>query len=128
MSELYKTISELCEQRGITGYKLCKEIKISPSVLTDLKMGRKKSLSADYAERIASYFGVSVSYLLGTETEKSPSDTDRDAFDDFTYAAHGYSGRLTDADKATILKMMETLAAANEEDNGQTDGGLHRIK
>lgn len=71
---------------------------------------------------------LALSLSGSAQTKKSPSDTDRDSFDDFTYAAHGYSGRLTDADKATILKMMETLAAANEEDNGQTDGGLHRLK
>ena len=56
------------------------------------------------------------------ETKKAPSEDGE--MDSFTYAAHGYSGRLTDADKATIVKMMETLAAANEEDNGQADGGL----
>lgn len=124
MSELYKTISDLCEQNGITGYKLCKEIKISPSVLTDLKMGRKKSLSADYAERISSYFGVSVSYLLGTETEKSPSE-DGVTFDDFTYAMHGHSGDLTAADKDILLKLAAQMADTNRRiKDAETDGDL----
>lgn len=75
MVDLYSRIAELCEKRNVTGYRLCKDTGISPSVITDLKKGRKKSLSADYAERIATYFGVSVSYLLGTETEPMPADT-----------------------------------------------------
>ena len=36
------------------------------------------------------------------------------AEDDFTYAAHKYSGKLRKEDKDTIIKMMQTLAAANE--------------
>lgn len=69
MSILYDRIAMLCEKRGITGYRLCKDIGISPSVITDLKSGRKKGMSADYSSRIADYFGVSVSYLLGAEAE-----------------------------------------------------------
>lgn len=65
MSNLYKNIMDLCVQRGISGYRMCRETGIQPSILTDLKMGRQKSLSAINAERIASYFGVSVRELLG---------------------------------------------------------------
>jgi len=72
MSDLYKTIKHLCTERGITGYRLCKDIGIYPSVLTDLGKGRKKALSGEYLDKIARYFGVSVSYLLGTEDAESP--------------------------------------------------------
>ena len=64
MSTLYENIMLLCERRGITGYRLCKDLGISPSVLTDLKSGRKKTVSADYANRIANYFGVSVNQII----------------------------------------------------------------
>ena len=77
-------------------------------------------LSAQHPEKAPA---VLESAVYGfAETKKAPSEDG--VMDSFTYAAHGYSGRLTDADKATIVKMMETLAAANEEDNGQADGGL----
>ena len=46
MSILYEKISQLCEQRGVTRYKMCKEIGMQPSILTDLKMGRQSGLSA----------------------------------------------------------------------------------
>ena len=39
--------------------------------LTDLKMGRQTGLSATKAQKIASYLGVSVGYLLGEETEET---------------------------------------------------------
>lgn len=75
MSALYNRIVELCEDRNISGYRMCKDIGIQPSVMTDLKMGRQKSLSAVNAEKVASYFGVSVANLLGKEEEqKKPAD------------------------------------------------------
>ena len=67
MTPLYTTISTLCAQRGITGNKLCSDLCISRSILTDLKMGRKKDLYATTAYKIAKYFDVSVGYLLGLE-------------------------------------------------------------
>lgn len=67
MANLYETITELCKSKNITGYRLCKDIGVTPSVLTDLKMGRKVGLSAKNANKIATYFGVSVAYLLGEE-------------------------------------------------------------
>jgi transcriptional regulator with XRE-family HTH domain len=72
MSNLHKIITELCEKKGVSGYRLCKDTGIQPSILTDLKMGRQKSLSAVNAEKIANYFGVSVGYLLGNEEQKNP--------------------------------------------------------
>ncbi|MEG1878432.1 MAG: helix-turn-helix transcriptional regulator [Pseudoflavonifractor sp.] len=73
MSNLYDTILSLCNNRGITGYRLCKDIGATPSIMTDLKMGRKKGLGAENADKIATYFGVSVGYLLGTEQKEMPT-------------------------------------------------------
>ena len=60
-------IMNLCSQYGITPSKLCSEIGISRGILSDLKAGRKKTLNAETAYKIAKYFGVSVGYLLGYE-------------------------------------------------------------
>ena len=65
MSELYKRIASLCEEKGITGYRMCKDLSIQPSIVTDLKMGRRSGLKAETANKIAEYFGVTVGYLLG---------------------------------------------------------------
>ncbi len=69
MSNLYSRISNLCKKNGVSGYKLCADLKISRSLLSDLKSGRKKSLNASTAAAIADYFGVSVSYLLGESND-----------------------------------------------------------
>lgn len=77
MDTLYERIINLCEKKGIKGGKMCTDLGMSKSTLTDLKMGRQASLSATKAQKIAAYLGVSVAYLLGEEetqeTKKSPS-------------------------------------------------------
>lgn len=70
MGTLYENIIALCEERGIKGGKMCTDIGMSKGILTDLKKGRQSGISAANAQKIASYFGVSVGYLLGEEQKK----------------------------------------------------------
>lgn len=70
MGTLYENIIALCNEKGIKGGKLCTDIGMSKGILTDLKMGRQAGISAANAQKIASYFGVSVGYLLGEEDKK----------------------------------------------------------
>jgi len=81
MSNLYDVLSTLCEEKGISGYRMCKDVGIRPSVMTDLKMGRRSGMRADTAQKIADYFGVTVGYLLGEEQEKTPGLTKKDERD-----------------------------------------------
>ena len=123
MSILYDRISKLCNERNITGYRLCKDVGIQPSIITDLKMGRKVGMSAKNADKIAAYFSVPVSYLLGTdnqelsETEKAPALTKKDERDiekrleamigDLEGNADGlmFSGEPMDEETSELLKM-----------------------
>lgn len=77
MGTLYENIAKLCDEKGIKGGKMCTDLGISKGLLTDLKMGRRSGISAKTADKIASYFGVSVGYLLGTETGKTPASEDK---------------------------------------------------
>ena len=72
MCNLYDRIKTACESKGITVSALCLQLGMSKSVLSDLKSGRKKTLSADTLGRIAAYLQVSTDSLLGSET--APSD------------------------------------------------------
>lgn len=76
MCEMYNIIEQLCQEKGIRPGKLCAELSISRGILSDLKTGRTKRLSAENLEKIALYFGVSTDCLLGTqETKKAPTET-----------------------------------------------------
>lgn len=74
MGTLYENIVFLCDQKGIKPGKMCNETGISRGLITDLKMGRKNSITVETAKRMADYFGVSVDRVLGSEQkEKSPT-------------------------------------------------------
>lgn len=73
LSNLYNTIMELCENKGVKGARMCTETGISKGLLTDLKMGRRSGVSAVTAQKIANYFDVTVGYLLGEEEQKNPT-------------------------------------------------------
>ena len=75
---LYNRIEELCAKQGVSAYRLCKDIGIRGSVLSDLRAGRKQGLSSKTLTLIAEYFGVSIDYLLGKEEAATPKD-DRSA-------------------------------------------------
>lgn len=67
MGNLYETIHALCVRKGVTDSRMCTDIGISRGIMSDLKTGRKSGVSAKTLNKIADYFGVSMSYLLGTE-------------------------------------------------------------
>ena len=75
MDDLYSKIETLCKKHNTNVTIMCKEAGVSRSPLTDLKMGRSKSLSSETLSKIASYFGVSVDYLLGNEQKEKPAAT-----------------------------------------------------
>lgn len=77
MATLHERLTQLCKAKGIKGGRMCTELGISKSLMTDLKSGRKKGVNAETAQKIASYFGVSVGYLLGEEDKKEkPTEND----------------------------------------------------
>ena len=105
MANLYESILKLCERDGIRPGRLCDELGISRGLMTDLKMGRKKSVSAETAQKIASFFGVSVGVLLGQEdTEGTPIDLSQ-----VDIAFYGEYKELTEEDKETVRDMVRLM-------------------
>lgn len=70
MYDLYNKIEGLCKKRGVNITQMCKESGVSRASITDLKMGRKQALSSMTLSKIASYFNVSVDYLIGNEQKE----------------------------------------------------------
>jgi len=99
MGTLYDTIMVLCESRGIKSGKMCSDVGISKGLLTNLKMGRRTGVSAVTAQKIASYFGVSVAYLLGEETEKASADDGKLSVsdEDIQFALFSVNDEITEA-------------------------------
>ena len=49
---------------------MCLELGLSKSTMSNMKSGRQVGISTETAQKIATYFGVSVGYLLGEEEKK----------------------------------------------------------
>ena len=105
MVNLYENILKLCQRDGIRPGRLCDELGLSRGLMTDLKMGRKKSISAETAQKIASFFGVSVGVLLGQEAAATaPVDLSQ-----VDIAFYGEYKELTEEDKETVRDMVRLM-------------------
>ena len=102
MANLYETIAQLCQSKGIRPGRLCDELGISRGLMTDLKMGRKKDLNAQTAQKIAGYFGVSVGHLLGQETAG-------DLLDQVDVAFYGDFKELDEEQKEAVRDMVRMM-------------------
>ena len=98
MCTLYERIQELCKNKGVSPSRMCLDLGLSKSTMSDIKAGRKKGISTPTAQKIANYFGVSVGYLLGEEEKNAPAVDSRCVTDeDIKFALFGGSGDITDA-------------------------------
>lgn len=60
---MYKKFEQLLNARGITAYRVAKDIGFAPTVFSDWKAGRSKP-KTDKLKKIADYFGVTIEYFL----------------------------------------------------------------
>lgn len=112
MENLYNRIEALCSERNIRPGRLCNDLGLSRGLVTDLKMGRKKSLNAETAQKIAAYFGISVGQLLGREEHT-------DVLDRVDVAFYGDFKELNEEEKETVrdmVRLMRQRRAANQRD------------
>ena len=101
MENLFARIDSLCEKKGIRPGRLCDALGLSRGLMTDLKMGRKKTVNAETAQKIAGYFGVSVGYLLGQE--------ESDILDQVDVAFYGDFKELDEAQKEAVRDMVRLM-------------------
>jgi transcriptional regulator with XRE-family HTH domain len=109
LGTLYENIISLCNERGIKGGKMCTEIGMSKGILTDLKMGRQSGISAANAQKIASYFGVSVGYLLGEEQKKETAPENGNGLSESKKQLLALAESCTEEDAEKLLQMMQIL-------------------
>ena len=114
MPTLYQTIIKLCENRDISGGKMCNDLDLSRGLMTDLKMGRKSSVSAETAMKIANYFGVSVEYLFGSEKAKKPATCESDGRSETDKQIIQILSKLSENRKLMILAQLEGLMRMKE--------------
>jgi len=75
LSNLYDNITNLCIRKGVKPSRMCVDLGIPKSFMTELKKGKTKSCREDKAQLISKYFGVSVPDLLYGRVSVIPADT-----------------------------------------------------
>lgn len=67
MESIFDRVKNICEERGVSIYKLEKECKFSSGSICKWK---DSSPSAVNLKTVADYFGVSVDYFFGEKHER----------------------------------------------------------
>ncbi len=74
---LYERLEFLCKYTNRTPADVCRAIGASKSLFTDLKTGRKSSVSLETAVKLADYFQISLDFLAGRLDPEIRSRLDR---------------------------------------------------
>lgn len=70
---MYEIFEKLCNAKGITTYRFCKDMSVSSSTISTWK--KKQTIARpELAKKVCDYFGVSMDYLMtGKEIETKES-------------------------------------------------------
>ena len=112
MCTLYERIQDLCKSKGVSASRMCLELGMSKSTMSDLKGGRKKGVNADTAQKIAAYFGVSVGYLLGEEDKKN-KPVENDGLSENMRALIDFAKSVPEDKAEMILRVMKSIVEAD---------------
>ena len=113
MCTLYERIIDLCKERGVSGSRMCLDLGLSKSTLSNMKSGRTVGLSTSTAQKIASYFGVSVGYLLGEEEkEEKPTVIDDELSENMKQLIE-FAKSVPDDKVELVLKVMKSIVEAD---------------
>ena len=113
MATLYETLDSLCKSKGIKGGRMCSDLGMSKSLMTDLKSGRKKGVNAETAQKLANYFGVSVGYLLGEEEQKEKPTVKDDGLSESQKALMQFAKSVPEDKAEKVLKLMQAILEAD---------------
>ena len=88
---------------------MCADTGISKGLLTDLKMCRRTGVSAKTAQKIATYFGVSVGYLLGEEQKKETATQMDNGLSESKKQLLALAESCTEEDAERLLQVFELV-------------------
>ena len=113
MCTLYERIIDLCKERGVSGSRMCLDLGLSKSTLSDMKSGRTKGVSTATAQKIASYFGVSVGYLLGEEEKEEKPTAEGDELSKNMQQLIEFAKGVPEEKIELVLKVMQSIVEAD---------------
>lgn len=113
MYTLYDRIMNLCKQKGVSGSRMCLDLGLSKSTLSDIKGGRKKGISTVTAQKMATYLNVSVGYLLGEEETKKEKPIEYDGLSKNRKALIDFALSVSEEKAEKILQVIKLIVEDN---------------
>ncbi len=115
MGKLSDVIDSRLKELGIPGSKMCDDLGMSRSTLTELRKGRAATLKADKAAAIANYLNLSVEELLGKERAPTQEGKRQVSDEDIMF---GLWGDTTDVSKEDLEDVRRYAAFVRERKRG----------
>lgn len=107
MGTLYERIIALCKEKGVSGSRMCLDLGLSKSTLSDMKNGRTKGISVPTAQKIAGYFGITVDELYGEKEKPSVQD---EGFTENHLKLMEFAKSLSEDQAALALRLLKSIA------------------
>lgn len=121
MCDLYNRLLSFCNQKGVTGAKMCRDCDLSKSLMSDLKYGRRDTISSETAVKIANYFNVTVAEVLTGEKEKAHTLSGEDLTDEQIELVKLFRG-ADSAYQAAALALLREAEAAHKVRDDESKG------
>ena len=112
MGTLYERIKALCKSKGVSASRMCLDLGLSKSTMSDMKNGRTKGISVPTAQKIAGYFGITVDELYGVEGKKE-KPTENDGLTENQRLLMEFAKSVPDDKAAMILKVIRSIVEAD---------------
>lgn len=110
---MYEIFEKLCDLKGITPYKFCKDTGVNSSTISTWKKNNSQC-RPELAEKVCTYFGVSHDYLMtGKEPEYNTEIANTDiALTNMSERLKAYALKMSELSKENqefIIKMIDKL-------------------
>ena len=106
MGTLYENIKALCDEKGVTGGKMCSDIGLSRNFMTEQKSGRRSTATTKTIQKIADYFGVTSDEVISGK--KHEPDSEASKINKVEYVKQ-LVGELSQVEMIDVMEEITTL-------------------
>lgn len=106
----YDRFVQICADRGVSPSRAATEAGLSKSTVTKWKNTPDAEPTGAALKKLSDYFGISISELLGEETEKAPTENgERDILDEVDIGFYQGFKELDEAEKEVLRDMVRVM-------------------
>lgn len=111
----FNRFKTLCDHKGVSCKRAAEEMGLSNSIATKWKK-TGATPQGETLNRIAEYFGVSVDFLLSSETQAQKHPVKAISDEDIKFALSGGEGGITDAQYEEVKKFVQFIKERDKND------------